>query len=34
MKISFKFDMKKTIKWAIKINKLAGWIGLGLCLKN
>ena len=25
---------KKKITWAIKINKLVGWIGVGLCIRK
>jgi len=34
MGIGFPNNSKYKCTWAIKINKLVGWIGLGLALKN
>ena len=34
MKVEFSSNSKGKYRWAIKILKLHGWIGLGLALKN
>jgi len=26
--------LKKKVSWGFKINKLVGWVGIGVCLKN
>jgi hypothetical protein len=34
MNFGFSKDSKNKFMWALKINKLVGWIGVGLALKN